>query len=66
MHAARPLRPTDVAASDGSTTFVVSAWEGSAWKTVDDSGTLETRRWLDGDTLMMARRCLQRVGHAQP
>ena len=42
-------------ATDGSTTFVVSSWEGNTWLTVDDSGELETRRWLDGDTLFMAR-----------
>jgi hypothetical protein len=41
--------------SDGSTTFVRSCWEGTTWLTVDDTGTFETRRWMDGDTLFMAR-----------
>lgn len=33
----------------------MSSWEGNAWLTVDDAGTFETRRYLDGDTLVMAR-----------
>ena len=41
--------------ADGSTTFVLSSWEGNTWLTVDDAGTVETRRWLDGDVLIMAR-----------
>ena len=41
--------------ADGSTTFVLSSWEGNTWLTVDDAGTLETRRWLDGGVLIMAR-----------
>ena len=32
-----------------------SSWEGNTWVTTDDAGLVQTRRWLDGDTLMMAR-----------
>ena len=41
--------------ADGSTTFVLSSWEGNTWLTVNDAGTLETRRWLDGDMLVSVR-----------
>jgi hypothetical protein len=34
---------------------VRSCWEGTTWLTVDDTGSFETRRWMDGDTLFMAR-----------
>ena len=44
-----------VDSADGSTTFVLSSWEGNTWLTVDDSGTLETRRWMDGDLLVSVR-----------
>lgn len=44
-----------VGSADGSTTFVLSSWEGNTWLTVDDSGTLEMRRWMDGDMLVTVR-----------
>ena len=56
LAAATPLTcAAPVPCADGSTTFVLSSWEGNTWLTVDDARTVETRRWLDGDVLIMAR-----------
>jgi hypothetical protein len=42
---------TEVEQPDGRPAYVLSSRDGDAWVALDDDGTFEIRRWMEGDTL---------------
>jgi hypothetical protein len=45
----------DVVGPDGSLMRVSARWDGDVWVEVDDALVLETRRWREGEYLVVAR-----------
>ena len=48
-------RAREIVGPDGSTMTVTARWDGDVWVEVDDALVLETRRWIEGDFLVVAR-----------
>lgn len=47
--------PCEVVGPDGSAMIVTARWDGDVWVEVDDCLVMETRRWKEGDHLVVAR-----------
>jgi hypothetical protein len=47
--------PCEVVGPDGSAMTVAARWDGDVWVEVDDCLLMETRRWKEGDRLVVAR-----------
>ena len=48
-------RAREIVGPDGSAMTVTARWDGDVWVEVDDALVLETRRWIEGDFLVVAR-----------
>ena len=47
--------PCEIVGPDGATMTVTARWDGDVWVEVDDSLVMETRRWREGELLVVAR-----------
>lgn len=47
--------PCEIVGPDGAAMTVTSRWDGDVWVEVDDGLLLETRRWLEGEHMVVAR-----------
>ena len=45
----------EIVSPNGVTQIVTARWDGDVWVEVDECLVMETRRWMEGQTLIMAR-----------
>lgn len=46
---------SEIVNADGSTMRVLARWDGDVWVEADDCGLLETRRWMEKTSMIVAR-----------
>ena len=56
----------EIVGPDGSAMTVTARWDGDVWVEVDDALVLETRRWIEGDFLVVARTTTRADGQDEP
>ena len=53
---------SEVVNADGSTMRVLARWDGDVWVEVDDCGLMETRRWMEKTSMIVARTVSEKDG----
>lgn len=53
---------TEVVNADGSTMRVRARWDGDVWVETDDCALMETRRWMERGTMVVARTVADETG----